>query len=159
MAQRYRDEIIPLRKKIADETLLRYNGMLVGVFELLNDAHEQIAATRTSLAATRDYWLADNALQTAMCDTELVKRLTAMTNRTPISYPPFHRRFDRRCHGVACRRSRLARNAQSIQSSHGNANLAAERPAISPGRHAQWLVTTLAHEPRREGISSSLQNR
>ena len=73
MAQRYRDDIIPLRKKIADETLLRYNGMLIGVFELLNDSHEQIAATRASLAATKDYWLADNDLQTALGGNEFVK--------------------------------------------------------------------------------------
>ena len=35
LARHYRDEIVPLRKTIAEENLLRYNGMLIGVFELL----------------------------------------------------------------------------------------------------------------------------
>ena len=41
-AKHYRDEIVPLRKKISEEMLLRYNGMLVSVFELLADAREQV---------------------------------------------------------------------------------------------------------------------
>jgi hypothetical protein len=31
----HRDEILPLRQHIASENVLRYNGMLIGVFELL----------------------------------------------------------------------------------------------------------------------------
>ena len=38
LARHYRDEIVPLRKRISEENLLRYNGMLIGVFELLADA-------------------------------------------------------------------------------------------------------------------------
>lgn len=34
LARHYRDEIVPLRKRISEENLLRYNGMLIGVFEL-----------------------------------------------------------------------------------------------------------------------------
>ncbi len=65
LAKRYRDDIIPLRRRIADETLLRYNGMLIGVFELLNDARYQIADTRGAIDALKDYWIADAALQSA----------------------------------------------------------------------------------------------
>ena len=65
LAQRYRDDIIPRRKRIADETLLRYNGMLIGVFELLNDARAQIADTLGAIDALKDYWIADAALQSA----------------------------------------------------------------------------------------------
>ena len=43
---------MPLRKRIADENLLRYNGMLIGVFELLADAREQIASVN-ALRSTR----------------------------------------------------------------------------------------------------------
>lgn len=42
IARRHRDEIVPLRAKIGGEMLLRYNGMLIGVFELLGDARERI---------------------------------------------------------------------------------------------------------------------
>jgi outer membrane protein TolC len=34
LARHYRDEVLPLKKRISDEQLLRYNGMLIGVFEL-----------------------------------------------------------------------------------------------------------------------------
>ncbi|MEP6791737.1 MAG: TolC family protein, partial [Ramlibacter sp.] len=35
LARHYRDEIVPLRKVMAEENVLRYNGMLISVFELL----------------------------------------------------------------------------------------------------------------------------
>jgi outer membrane protein TolC len=44
IARHHRDEIVPLKKRISDEQLLRYNGMLIGVFELLADARSQIQA-------------------------------------------------------------------------------------------------------------------
>lgn len=66
LARHWRDEIVPLRKRIADEMLLKYNGMLVGVFELLADAREQIGAVIQSIEAQRDFWLADAALQAAL---------------------------------------------------------------------------------------------
>ena len=65
-AKHYRDEIVPLRKKISEEVLLRYNGMLTSVFELLADAREQVASVNAAIDAQRDYWLAENALQAAL---------------------------------------------------------------------------------------------
>jgi len=65
-ARHYRDEIVPLRKRIADETLLRYNGMLIGVFELLADAREQVVAVNAALDATRTYWIAETDLRAAL---------------------------------------------------------------------------------------------
>jgi outer membrane protein TolC len=58
IARHHRDEIVPLRKRIADENLLRYNGMLIGVFELLADARAQIASVNAAIEALRDFWLA-----------------------------------------------------------------------------------------------------
>jgi outer membrane protein TolC len=58
IARHYRDEIVPLRKRIAEENTLRYNGMLIGVFELLADAREQVASVNGYLVALRDFWLA-----------------------------------------------------------------------------------------------------
>jgi outer membrane protein TolC len=70
LAKHYRDEIVPLRKKISDEMLLRYNGMLVGVFELLADARAQISSVNTAIEAQRDYWLAETDLQAAINGTD-----------------------------------------------------------------------------------------
>ena len=63
IARHYRDEIVPLRKAISDENVLRYNGMLIGVFELLADAREQIGSVVQAVDAHRDFWLADAALK------------------------------------------------------------------------------------------------
>jgi len=66
IARHYRDEVVPLRKRIADENLLRYNGMLIGVFELLADAREQIASVAGYIDALRDFWIAETDLQLAL---------------------------------------------------------------------------------------------
>lgn len=66
LAKHYRDEIVPLRKKISDEVLLRYNGMLISVFELLADAREQIGSVNAAIEAQRDYWLAETHLHMAI---------------------------------------------------------------------------------------------
>jgi len=66
VARHYREHVLPLRKKIADETLLRYNGMLASPFELLLDAREQAAAVHAAIQAQRDFWLADTELRAAL---------------------------------------------------------------------------------------------
>jgi hypothetical protein len=55
-----------LRKQIADENQLRYNGMLISVFELLADAREQVAGVNASIEALRDFWSAESDLHLAM---------------------------------------------------------------------------------------------
>lgn len=66
VARHYRDEVVPLRKQISEEVVLRYNGMLASVFELLVDAREQVAAVSAAIGSLRDFWLADADLQTAL---------------------------------------------------------------------------------------------
>jgi len=66
VSRRYRDEIVPLRKRVSAEVLLRYNGMLVSVFELLTDARAQIASINAAIEAQRDFWIADVELNFAM---------------------------------------------------------------------------------------------
>ncbi len=62
----YQKEVLPLRKIISDETLLRYNGMLIDVFALLAEARQRIAATTAAIEAKRDFWLATTNLNTAV---------------------------------------------------------------------------------------------
>ena len=69
LARHYRDEIVPLRKFINDEVLLRYNGMISGIFELLADARTNVAAVNASLEAQRDFWLAETDLHTTLSGT------------------------------------------------------------------------------------------
>ena len=63
LARHYRDEIVPLRSRISEETLLRYNGMLMSVFELLAESRQQVSAVINAIEAQRDFWLADTTLQ------------------------------------------------------------------------------------------------
>ncbi|WGS54063.1 TolC family protein [Paraburkholderia sp. D15] len=66
LAKHYRDEVVPLRKTISDELLLRYNGMLASVFDLLADSREQIGAVNGAIDALKDYWLADTDLRRSL---------------------------------------------------------------------------------------------
>jgi outer membrane protein TolC len=66
IAKHQRDEIVPLRQRIAEENLLRYNGMLIGVFDLLADARAQVASVNGAIDALRDFWLAHADLDMAL---------------------------------------------------------------------------------------------
>ncbi|MEQ1597172.1 MAG: TolC family protein [Casimicrobium sp.] len=66
IAKHYRDEIVPLRKLIADENVLRYNGMIIGVFELLADSRDQISSVIAAINAQQQFWMADAALQSSI---------------------------------------------------------------------------------------------
>ena len=57
---------MPLRKRISEENVLRYNGMLISVFELLADARTQIASVNAYIDALRDFWTADASLDFAL---------------------------------------------------------------------------------------------
>ncbi len=60
-----RTQVLPLAQTVLDESQLRYNGMLIGTFELVATAQTQAQVVRAAIAAQRDYWLADAAWQAA----------------------------------------------------------------------------------------------
>jgi outer membrane protein TolC len=66
IAGHYEREVLPLRKIISDETLLRYNAMQIDVFSLLAEARQRILATVTAIQAKRDFWLATADLKAAV---------------------------------------------------------------------------------------------
>ncbi|GAO21807.1 outer membrane efflux protein [Alicycliphilus sp. B1] len=66
VARHFRDEVVPVRKVIAEENQLRYNGMLISAFELLADARDQVGAVTAALDAQQQFWLADAALQASV---------------------------------------------------------------------------------------------
>lgn len=66
LARHYRDEVIPLRTLIGEETLLRYNGMLASVFDLLAESRRQSTAVIAAITTQRDFWIADTALRLAI---------------------------------------------------------------------------------------------
>jgi outer membrane protein TolC len=66
IAGHYQREVLPLRKIISDETLLRYNAMLIDVFALLAEARQRIVATIAAIEAKQNFWLATVDLKAAV---------------------------------------------------------------------------------------------
>lgn len=62
----YHDVVLPLRQRIVDESQLYYNGMLIGVYELLLAKQNQINAGREYIEALRDFWIATSDLERAV---------------------------------------------------------------------------------------------
>ena len=85
MARHYRDEVVPIRKRIADENLLRYNGMLIGVFELLADARAQIASVNSAIEALREFWMAEADLQMSLIGKPTMRAATQGTTTSAAS--------------------------------------------------------------------------
>ncbi len=69
LAAHYRDEVVPLRKFINDELVLRYNGMLASVWDVLADTRSQVMSINSAIEAQRDFWLAEADLQTTLTGT------------------------------------------------------------------------------------------
>ncbi|WP_417462918.1 TolC family protein [Kordiimonas sp.] len=66
IARHYRDNVVPLRTSIEEESLLTYNGMISNTFELLADARSKIGSLLAASQAKRDFWLAETNLSTAI---------------------------------------------------------------------------------------------
>ena len=74
----YQDEILPLRELISEENVLQYNGMLIGVFELLADSRSSIGAVESAINAQRQFWLAEAALQASITGSPTTAAVAAM---------------------------------------------------------------------------------
>ncbi|MFK0166451.1 TolC family protein [Rhizobium sp. NPDC090279] len=66
IARHYRNNVVPLRTRVEEQSLLTYNGMITNTFELLTDTREKINALVQSVDAKRDFWLADAGLAPAI---------------------------------------------------------------------------------------------
>jgi outer membrane protein TolC len=59
IARHYRNNVLPLRTAIEEQSLLTYNGMITSTFELIADTREKIDSTILAVNAKRDFWLAE----------------------------------------------------------------------------------------------------
>jgi outer membrane protein TolC len=66
IARHYQNEIVPLRRIISDEMILRYGAMQIDVFALLAEARQRINANVASIEALREFWLANTDLGAAV---------------------------------------------------------------------------------------------
>lgn len=77
--RRQQEEVVPLRKKALQETLLQYNGMLVGVFDLLRAKEQEIEAEARLAELTREYRLTQLALQHLLAGGDPAERRDMLT--------------------------------------------------------------------------------
>ena len=82
ISRHYKEEVLPLRKVMADENILRYNGMIIGVFELLADARDQVSAVISAIAADQQFWMADAALKAQLMGRPTVAAVSSMSGTT-----------------------------------------------------------------------------
>lgn len=80
---RYRDSVVPLRAAAVEEAQLRYNGMLLGVYDLLAEKREELRATRDLVDAGRDAWIARLDLERALGGGPLDARETDGSEAAP----------------------------------------------------------------------------
>lgn len=66
IALRFRESLVPLRKRIIDLSLEHYNFMLIGAYQILQAKQNEIAAAREYSEAMRDYWVARAELERAV---------------------------------------------------------------------------------------------
>jgi outer membrane protein, heavy metal efflux system len=62
-ARQYQGVIVPAQKRVTEQTLLQYNAMQIGVFELLAARREEVDVELAYADTLRDYWSAVAELQ------------------------------------------------------------------------------------------------
>jgi cobalt-zinc-cadmium efflux system outer membrane protein len=66
IARFYQDELVPDQRRILKESLINYNAMEMGNFELFTAKAEEARTEREYLEAVRDYWIARAELERAV---------------------------------------------------------------------------------------------
>ena len=66
IARQWRDEVLPLRRRIEEESLRSYSGMITSTFELIEDTRDGLEAEIGAAEAKRDYWLAETDVTAAI---------------------------------------------------------------------------------------------
>ncbi len=66
LARHYDRYVLPLRAIISQESLLRYNAMIVDIIPVLAEARQRISSNIMAINARRDFWLADASLRAAI---------------------------------------------------------------------------------------------
>jgi len=66
IAKHFRDTVLPLRERVSQEQLLMFNGMLISVFDLLDDLRSSMNMESSYVDAIKDFWIADTDLQQAL---------------------------------------------------------------------------------------------
>jgi cobalt-zinc-cadmium efflux system outer membrane protein len=82
-AEFYRKVVLPLRQKVTEQALLRYNAMQMTNFELLQTKRDQIDAGLQYIAVLRDYWTVRTELEHALAGHVLSHEMPARLGDMP----------------------------------------------------------------------------
>jgi outer membrane protein, heavy metal efflux system len=66
IARFYQDELVPDQRRILNESLINYNAMAIGNFELFTTKAEEARTEREYIEAVRDYWITRAKLERAV---------------------------------------------------------------------------------------------
>ena len=86
IARFYRDELLPGQRQILNGSLLNYNAMEIGNFELFTTKAEEARTEREYIDAVRDYWITRAELERAVGGNLNPRRL-ADDKSQPVSNP------------------------------------------------------------------------
>ena len=89
MVRHYQTVMLPLQQTIVGETLKFYNGMLVGVYDLLLARQAQVQTARQYVSANKEFWLAWTDLERAVGGRRRCPRFAAR-ERPTASQDPNH---------------------------------------------------------------------
>ena len=140
LVETHEGTLLPKRREVLEQTLLHYNMMLLGVYDLLLARREETEAGQAATAARRDYWIARVRLERAVGGRARrprgARRRTARRRLAGL-HPRAHAPFDRR-QPMISRRTWISRAAL----------LAAGAAMLDRARLALGGGEALAHHPR-----------
>jgi outer membrane protein, multidrug efflux system len=87
IAQHLQTEVLPLRNFVNDEMVLRYNGMLTSLFDVLADSQATTLAANAALEAQRNFWLSHIDLNALLAGVPLTSLSTPNTTRSAPGAP------------------------------------------------------------------------
>lgn len=74
----YRDTLLPLRARVVQQSVLHYNAMQIGVFQLLQARRDQVDAGRGYVSTLLEYWRSRAALEQLLAG-RMASTLTTVT--------------------------------------------------------------------------------
>jgi outer membrane protein TolC len=78
-ARHYDRVVVPARKRVVDQTLLQYNAMQIGLFQLLEARRAELDAGLAAVEARREYWTAKAELDALLAG----RRVQATSQAAP----------------------------------------------------------------------------
>ena len=79
---------VPAQAKVLEQTLLQYNGMQLGIFQLLQARREQLDIDLAYVETLREYWTARAALDAVLSGRQVGSATLARTSAEPTTGSP-----------------------------------------------------------------------